>query len=51
MALRGALEESVKLQRHYALLLNDYDGGKRIPFESAEAWMERLRALKEKRHE
>ena len=48
VALREALDESVKLQRHYALSLNDYDGGRRIAFESRKAWMDRLRALKDK---
>lgn len=42
-----ALAESVKLQSHYARLLNDYDGGKRFTFESPESWIERLRSLKE----
>ena len=49
VALREALDESVKLQRHYALSLNDYDGGRRIAFESRKAWMDRLRALKDKK--
>lgn len=38
-----ALEESVKLQSHYAELLNMYDGGKRIGFVSAAVWIERLK--------
>lgn len=42
-ALKLALEESVKLQSHYASLLNDYDGGKRRQFANADAWVERLR--------
>lgn len=41
--LARALEESVKLQTHYAELLNMYDGGKRIGFNSADAWIDRLR--------
>jgi len=41
--LRIALEESVKLQRHYAELLNMYDGGRRITFKDADAWITRLR--------
>lgn len=41
----GALEESVKLQSHYATLLNQYDGGERLQFESAQEWMDRLAAL------
>jgi hypothetical protein len=48
VALRAALDESVKLQAHYAKLLNDYDGGKRIAFGCAQEWMDRLRALKDK---
>lgn len=40
-----ALEESVKLQVHYAELLNQYDGGERLIFANAEAFMERLREL------
>ena len=44
--LRAALEASVQLQSHYAVLLNTYDGGHRIGFESADAWMERLRKVK-----
>jgi hypothetical protein len=40
-----ALEESVKTQSHYAKLLNQYDGGKRQEFKSAEEWMDRLRKL------
>lgn len=43
--LRAALDESVKLQSHYAGLLNMYDGGKRMLFADREAWMERLAAL------
>lgn len=40
-----ALEESVKLQSHYAGLLNDYDGGWRMQFKSALEWIERLREI------
>jgi hypothetical protein len=43
--MRRALEESVKLQSHYAELLNAYDGGERLTFASAEEWIERLVAL------
>ena len=42
-AYKLALEESVGLQSHYAKLLNMYDGGERIGFENAEAWIARLR--------
>lgn len=41
-----ALEESVKLQSHYANLLNMHDGGERLTFDSPAAWMNRLDALK-----
>lgn len=41
----AALEESVKLQSHYAELLNLYDGGGRLGFKDAEDWLERLRAV------
>ncbi len=41
--LRVALEESVKLQSHYASLLNLHDGGNRIGFTDADAWIARLR--------
>jgi hypothetical protein len=44
--LRAALEESVKLQSHYAVLLNGYDGGERMQFANADAWLARLRDLK-----
>lgn len=37
-----ALEESVKLQSHYARLLNLYDCGGRLDFANAQAWIDRL---------
>ncbi|HEV2464254.1 MAG TPA: hypothetical protein VGT04_10635 [Acidobacteriaceae bacterium] len=40
--LWAALEESVKLQSHYAELLNMHDGGERKGFANAQAWMDRL---------
>ena len=43
--IRIALEESVKFQSHYAALLNDYDGGKRMTFKNAAAWTARLREI------
>lgn len=43
--IRKALEESVLLQSHYAGLLNMYDGGKRMEFDSADAWIKRLREI------
>ena len=46
-----ALEESVKLQSHYAMLLNGWDGGERIVFKSAAEWLKRLEALREKTHD
>ncbi len=44
--LREALQESLKLQAHYARLLNDYDGGHRKIFDSVDAWLRRLRAMR-----
>lgn len=41
--LKIALEESVKLQTHYAQMLNNYDGGVRLGFASADDWIARLR--------
>lgn len=46
--LRQALEESVKLQSHYAELQNTYDGGTRRSFASAEDWLDRLAELRAK---
>lgn len=43
LILRIALNESLKLQSHYAALLNAYDGGKRREFTSSEEWIARLR--------
>ncbi len=43
--LESALAESVKLQSHYAMLLNAYDGGKRLQFTGPTAWMARLEEL------
>ena len=43
--LEYALQESVKLQSHYAGLLNMHDGGKRLMFGDTEAWLNRLRSL------
>jgi hypothetical protein len=40
--LMDALEHSVTLQSHYAKLLNQYDGGKRMIFKDANAWISRL---------
>jgi hypothetical protein len=41
--LRIALEESLRLQSHYAELLNMHDGGRRIGFKDVDAWIARLR--------
>ena len=41
--LREALKESVGLQSHYAELLNMHDGGQRLTFANAEAWLDRLK--------
>lgn len=51
VTLRVALEESVKLQSHYAELLNMWDGGHRIAFKDATAWLERLSELRLKEYE
>jgi hypothetical protein len=48
-ALRMALEESVRLQSHYAGLLNAYDGGHRIEFADAADWLRRLAMTREER--
>lgn len=38
-----ALRESVKLQSHYAMLLNMHDDGERMQFAGPEEWITRLR--------
>lgn len=43
--LTVALAHSVKLQSHYASLLNMHDGGERMCFESADDWLRRLELL------
>lgn len=43
--LEHALSESVKLQAHYAKLLNMHDGGQRMIFPTAEAWLKRLASI------
>ena len=40
--IQRALDESVKLQSHYAGLLNQYDGGHRLQFANADEWIRRL---------
>lgn len=49
IALREALEESLKLQSHYAKLLNMSDGGQRLQFDTAESWMKRMEEVKANR--
>lgn len=46
--LERALEESVKLQSHYAELLNNYDSGERLIFKDAYEWLRRLRTIDNK---
>jgi len=43
--LRDALEQSVKLQSHYAGILNEYDNGRRIKFNTAQEWIDRLEVI------
>lgn len=49
--LKNGLDESVKLQGHYAELLNMYDGGQRIIFQSADEWILRLNKLKKNKEQ
>jgi hypothetical protein len=44
-----ALEESVKLQAHYAELLNMHDGGQRIIFKDVKEWLLKLRKLNDQK--
>lgn len=43
--LKIALAESLKLQSHYAKLLNQYDGGQRISFDNNDEWLTRLKEI------
>ena len=43
--LMVALEELVKLQSHYAGLLNQFDGGQRHQFTNADEWLARLKEI------
>lgn len=43
--LENALKESVRLQSHYAMLLNSYDGGKRLVFRDVRVWLDRLEEI------
>jgi len=45
IAAANALSESVKLQSHYAELLNGWDDGHRLQFADAQAWLDRLSQL------
>lgn len=42
-----ALQKSIKLQSHYAKLLNMYDGGLRMQFKDEHEWIARLIKIKE----
>jgi hypothetical protein len=44
-SLLEPLEQSVKLQSHYATLLNMHDGGTRMVFAHCGEWLARLRQL------
>ena len=46
--LYHALEESLKLQAHYAELLNMHDGGQRMIFKTINEWVARLRKTSNK---
>jgi len=43
--LTDALNQLASLAGHYAGLLNQYDGGRRIQFASGAQWVDRLRTL------
>ena len=43
-----ALQESLKLQAHYARLLNDWDGGRRHIFKSVGEWLRKLELIPSK---
>ncbi len=45
---RAALDASVSLQSHYAMLLNGWDGGERMQFASSDDWINRLTETKER---
>lgn len=47
VTIQAALDASVSLQSHYATLLNGWDGGKRLTFDSSADWLERLAKIKE----
>ena len=39
------MNESVKLQAHYAKLLNMHDGGQRTVFKNTDEWLARLEQM------
>lgn len=41
--MHTALTESVRLQSHYAELLNAHDSGQRLTFATPEHWIQRLK--------
>ncbi len=49
--LTRALTASLFLQSHYAKLLNDYDGGLRLTFDSPQAWIDRLEETRKLRED
>lgn len=42
--LRAALQESLMLQSHYAVLLN-MQGGERLTFPTIKSWLDRLKTI------
>ncbi len=42
---RSALQESLMLQSHYAVLLNRFDAGERMTFPTVKSWLDRLRMI------
>jgi hypothetical protein len=46
--LRRALKRSLRLQAHYAMLLNMHDGGQRMIFTEIDQWLARLREVDER---
>lgn len=42
-SIRTALDASVSLQSHYAMLLNGWDGGERMQFASSDDWINRIK--------
>jgi hypothetical protein len=46
--LRRALKASLRLQAHYATLLNQLDNGQRMVFRDESEWLARLREVDER---